>query len=213
MTLQYHFDGLGAFKPYVGAGVQWIHFFNEGTSANALGATSVDVDDGFGLALQAGVDLALGDGWYLNADVKKVWLDTDVTWNNTALGTVQADVDLDPWIISGRRRLPLQHRGPVRRPLDPRPTEVNQCSRPGARWRWLQRSLLTVIPARAGIYASIPNRSVKCRETPRLSADIAVLAAETCVDSPLYSGMTAVRPWPHERTRRVSALQLFTGLR
>ncbi len=80
--------------------MQWIHFFNEGTGANALGATSVDFDDAFGLALQAGVDLALGDGWYLNADVKKVWLDTDVTWNNTALGTVHADVDLDPWIIS-----------------------------------------------------------------------------------------------------------------
>ena len=45
-------------------------------------------------------DLALGDGWYLNADVKKVWMNTDVTWNNTDLGTVRADVDIDPWIIS-----------------------------------------------------------------------------------------------------------------
>ncbi len=101
VTLQYHFDGLGAFKPYVGAGVQWIHFFNEGTGANALGATSVDIDDAFGLALQAGVDLALGDGWYLQRRREEgVARYADVTWNNTALGTVQADVDLDPWIIS-----------------------------------------------------------------------------------------------------------------
>ena len=100
VTLQYHFDGMGAVKPYVGAGVQYIHFFSEGTGANALGASSVDIDDAFGFALQAGADLALGDGWYLNADVKKVWLNTDVTWNNTALGTIEGDVDIDPWIIS-----------------------------------------------------------------------------------------------------------------
>jgi outer membrane protein len=100
VTLQYHFAGLGPIKPYVGAGVQYIHFFSEGTGANTLGASSVDIDDAFGFALQAGTDISLGEGWYLNADVKKVWLNTDVTWNNTALGTVKADVDIDPWIIS-----------------------------------------------------------------------------------------------------------------
>jgi outer membrane protein len=80
--------------------VQYIHFFSEGTGANALGASSVDIDDAFGFALQAGTDISLGEGWYLTADVKKVFMNTDVTWNSTALGTVQADVDIDPWIIS-----------------------------------------------------------------------------------------------------------------
>ena len=42
-----------------------------------------------GKAFAAGTDISLGEGWYLNADVKKVWLNTDVTWNNTALGTVK----------------------------------------------------------------------------------------------------------------------------
>ncbi len=100
VTLQYHFAGLGPVKPYVGAGVQYIHFFDEGTGANALGASSVDIDDAFGFALQFGADVSLGQGWYLNADVKKVWLGTDVTWHDTSLGTVKADVDIDPWIIS-----------------------------------------------------------------------------------------------------------------
>ena len=103
VTLQYHFDHMGAFKPYVGAGVQYIHFFSEGLGGNnGLGATSVDFDDAWGFALQGGLDVSLGDGWYLNADVKKVWLNTDVTWQNAAggLGTVVADVDLNPWIIS-----------------------------------------------------------------------------------------------------------------
>lgn len=102
VTLQYHFDHMGGFKPYVGAGVEYMHFFSEGTGANLLNAASVDIDDAWGLALQAGVDVSLGNGWYLNADVKKVWLNTDVTWNNIG-GTganIVADVDIDPWIIS-----------------------------------------------------------------------------------------------------------------
>ncbi|MGI9404035.1 MAG: OmpW/AlkL family protein [Hyphomicrobium sp.] len=77
VTLQYHFDGMGGFKPYVGAGVQYIHFFDENSN---LGG-SLDIDDAFGFALQAGVDVSLGDGWYLNADVKKIWMSTDVTWD------------------------------------------------------------------------------------------------------------------------------------
>lgn len=88
---------MGGFKPYVGAGVQYIHFFDEGSNIGG----KLDIDDAFGFALQAGVDVTLGDGWYLNADVKKIWIDTDVTWTNTGLGTLHADnVDIDPWIIS-----------------------------------------------------------------------------------------------------------------
>jgi outer membrane protein len=39
----------------------------------------------------------------LNADVKKTWLDTTVTWHNTALPggvNVVGDAALDPWIFS-----------------------------------------------------------------------------------------------------------------
>lgn len=103
LTLQYHFTGLGAWKPYVGAGVQYIDFFDTGTGANRLGATKVTIDDAFGFTLQAGLDFSLGNGWYLNADVKKTWLDTEVTWHNTALPgriNVVGDADLDPWIFS-----------------------------------------------------------------------------------------------------------------
>lgn len=102
LTLQYHFSGLGAFKPYVGAGAQYIHFFSEKTGANTLQSTSVSMDDAFGVTLQAGFDVAIGSGWYLNADVKKSWLDTTATWRNSAVtgGDIVAKVDLDPLIIS-----------------------------------------------------------------------------------------------------------------
>jgi outer membrane protein len=102
LTLQYHFTGLGAWKPYVGAGVQYIDFFDTGTGANRLGATKVTIDDAFGFTLQGGLDISLGNGWSLNADVKKTWLDTEVTWHNTAPSGVNVvgDADLDPWIFS-----------------------------------------------------------------------------------------------------------------
>ncbi len=94
LTLQYHFDNFGAFKPYVGAGVQYIRFFSEGNSA--LGS-KIDLDDAFGFTLQAGLDVSLGGGWYLNADVKKTFIETDASWGASG---VTAEVDIDPWIYS-----------------------------------------------------------------------------------------------------------------
>lgn len=103
LTLQYHFTSMGSFKPYVGAGVQYIDFFDTGTGANLIGATKVDIDAAWGFTLQAGVDVSLGNGWSLNADVKKTWLDTTVTWHNAAVAggvNVVGDADVDPWIFS-----------------------------------------------------------------------------------------------------------------
>ena len=47
------------------------------------------------------LDYALDDKWFLNVDVKKLFLQTDVTVNATnALGaTVGADVDINPWLL------------------------------------------------------------------------------------------------------------------
>jgi len=93
LTLQYHFDNIGAFKPYLGAGVHFIHFFNEG--AGDIGR--INLDDSFGFVLQAGVDVSLGGGWYLNADVKKTFINADAHWEGTPF---TADVDVDPLIVS-----------------------------------------------------------------------------------------------------------------
>ena len=100
LTLQYHFDPVAGFKPYVGAGVEYIHYFNSKPGKNVAG--SVDFSDSWGVALQAGVDYQLGGGWYANFDVKKIWLDTDVTWRDP-LGpgtSIRSNVDIDPLIIS-----------------------------------------------------------------------------------------------------------------
>ncbi|MBU2531329.1 MAG: outer membrane beta-barrel protein, partial [Alphaproteobacteria bacterium] len=80
VTLQYHFDSVNGFKPYVGAGVQYIAFFDEGRSGGLAGNPQLEIDDAFGFTLQAGVDLEVGQGWYVNADVKKTWLEADAKW-------------------------------------------------------------------------------------------------------------------------------------
>ena len=66
----------------------------------------MNYDNGFGFALQAGVDVPINDDYFLNFDVKKIFLNTDAEIDAGAAGTVGADVDLDPLIIGvgiGRR--------------------------------------------------------------------------------------------------------------
>ena len=88
-----------ASTPSVGAGVNAMVFYG-GDDKNGF---EVDLDDGFGYALQAGADIGLRGPWSVNVDVKRVWFNTDADVNNGALA---ADVDLDPWVVSvgvGRR--------------------------------------------------------------------------------------------------------------
>jgi len=97
LTAQYHFDGMGAFKPYVGAGVQWIHYFDEKSN---LAGSSVDFDDSWGFVLQGGIDYDLGQGWSLGVDVKKAWLDTKLTYGGGGFDGVSAKHDLDPLYVT-----------------------------------------------------------------------------------------------------------------
>ena len=100
LTLQYHVTQLGDWtgnealskvKPYVGAGLNYTIFYNEDAGQFA----SVNYDNAFGYALQAGVDFELSEGIYLNVDAKYIFLDTDVTVNNA----IRANVDINPLII------------------------------------------------------------------------------------------------------------------
>lgn len=93
ITLQYHFMPDQAFKPYVGAGVNYSFFWNEDPSSSF---NSLEMTGGFGWALQAGFDYQINENWYANFDVKKVFLNVDASLNH---GGVKADVDLDPWDV------------------------------------------------------------------------------------------------------------------
>lgn len=93
LTLQYHFTNLGAFKPYVGAGVNYTIFYNQ----DAKGPfTDIDVEDTFGVALQAGFDYMLDRHWGINVDVKKLFLEPEWTAND---GSLSGKAELNPWLI------------------------------------------------------------------------------------------------------------------
>lgn len=95
LTLQYHFMPKEKMSPYVGVGVNYTKFFDADVPSGGV-ITDIDYDSSFGLALQAGIDYAINDRWLINVDVKKIWINTDVSIN---AGAVTADVDIDPWIF------------------------------------------------------------------------------------------------------------------
>lgn len=94
LTAQYHFTGMSGFRPYVGAGINYTNISDVKlqAAAAALEAGTVNLKrNSWGLAVQAGVDIPLGGGWLLNADIKKVQIKTDVLVDNVNAGTFKVD--------------------------------------------------------------------------------------------------------------------------
>lgn len=92
VTVKYHWTNLGAFQPYVGAGVNYTAFIN----SDPPSGTSVQYDQSWGPALQAGFDYRLNDHWSVGFDVRRLWISTDVTINDT----IHDSVDIDPWVVT-----------------------------------------------------------------------------------------------------------------
>ena len=103
LTAQWHFNPDQTFDPYIGAGINFTAFLDRNLKINsgALAGTKIKVDsDSWGPALQAGFDINLKDGWLINADVKYVWLDTDVKLNTPAGAWTKIDsLDINPWVV------------------------------------------------------------------------------------------------------------------
>jgi outer membrane protein len=107
LTFQYHFTNFGAFKPYLGAGVNYTFFFNE-SAANTPGGipavriSSFSVSNAWAPALQAGFDYMFDKHWGINFDVKYLWLQPNFTAavNDGAL-LLTGKAKLDPWLYGG----------------------------------------------------------------------------------------------------------------
>ena len=94
VTGQWHFLPQSEFNPYVGAGINYTMFFD--TSLPSGGAVhSISYRDGFGGAIQAGFDYHLTDNWFLNMDVKHLFLSTEAKING---GAITSTVALNPTI-------------------------------------------------------------------------------------------------------------------
>jgi len=101
LTLQYHFTNFGAFKPYVGAGVNYTVFFSQsaGNVTNGIATvTSSNLHNTAAPAAQIGFDYMIDRHWGVNVDVKKLWLRPN--WDGTVNGgAMTGKVNLDPWLI------------------------------------------------------------------------------------------------------------------
>ena len=86
LTVQYHFMPDATFRPYVGVGV------NVTLISSVDLPSGVDVDSSsVGPAVQIGADVKMADKWFLNFDLKKVYIKTDVTVSGAKLTTLKID--------------------------------------------------------------------------------------------------------------------------
>jgi len=96
VTMQFHPFPKSTFSPYIGAGVNYTFFFGESDGA----VNDVDVKNAAGFALQVGADWQFPDSrWFLNVDVKRLFLRPDVVVKAGAATIRDAGFELDPWVM------------------------------------------------------------------------------------------------------------------
>jgi outer membrane protein len=92
LSLQYHFNG-AKFNPYLGVGINYTIFYGVKDDAAEL-----SYKNKAGFSTQAGFDYQISKKFFLNVDIKKLFLKTDVTVKGTP-STVLSDVKIDPFIF------------------------------------------------------------------------------------------------------------------
>jgi outer membrane protein len=99
-TLRYHFDAIGPVRPYVGGGVQYMHFIS--AKPVFTGYDHASFKDNWSPVVQAGFDVELGRGWSVGFDAKYAWQKTDIalldsTGTNAEIATRHT---LDPVMLN-----------------------------------------------------------------------------------------------------------------
>ncbi len=94
LTAQWHFSPHSRLDPYVGAGINYTFFY--GATATGDTVRTVTYDNNVGAVVQAGVNYNFDGPWFLNVDVKQIFLSTTAHIND---GAIDADVDLNPLIV------------------------------------------------------------------------------------------------------------------
>ncbi|MGZ3773324.1 MAG: OmpW/AlkL family protein [Pseudobdellovibrionaceae bacterium] len=89
LTAKYHFEMGAGLTPYVGVGLNHTLFYDVSLSSNLSVSTNST-----GLAFQVGADYQIGENLYVNLDIKKVYIKTDVASNGSYLTTL----DINPMV-------------------------------------------------------------------------------------------------------------------
>jgi outer membrane protein len=79
LMAQYYFGSAQSkVRPYVGAGINYTTFFDEDGRGDLTGK-NVSLDDSWGIAAQAGLDMKINENWFVNGSVWYMDIDTDVS--------------------------------------------------------------------------------------------------------------------------------------
>ncbi len=98
----YYFDTNSAFKPYVGAGINYTIFFSEDFSSTYqdAGFSNLELDGSFGLSAQIGADYHINDKWHVNASVRYIDINSDASFDVAGDSIGSASIDVDPMVYS-----------------------------------------------------------------------------------------------------------------
>ena len=92
LTLQYHFNPDGQFRPYLGAGLNYTRFSSARFEPAVQAALTPSIEkQSVGLALQVGFDVMLDPRWSINLDIKKLKMDTEVRSKGASVGKFKID--------------------------------------------------------------------------------------------------------------------------
>ena len=97
LTLQYHFMPDEKLRPYDGAGINYTIFTDRDLFVPGLNIPLQTENDSFGAALQVGLDYEIAKNMFLNVDVNKVWISSDLTVSST--GLTVSSVDVNPLLV------------------------------------------------------------------------------------------------------------------
>ncbi|MFC5527174.1 OmpW family protein [Rhodanobacter ginsengisoli] len=90
LGVNYHFMPDAKVSPFVGAGLNYTYFFST-KGQGPLQGTRVKIDNSWGAAAHAGIDVQLSPQWLLTADVRWISISGDVHVNGTKVGTAKVD--------------------------------------------------------------------------------------------------------------------------
>lgn len=101
LMAQYYFGTKESkIRPYVGAGINYTIFFDEGFNGKAkeAGLSDLDLDNSWGLAANVGVDYMLDEDWFVSGSIWYADIDTDATYKFQGVQQT-TEVEIDPWVF------------------------------------------------------------------------------------------------------------------
>jgi len=128
LSLNWHFNPNGMWRPYIGAGINYTMFSGEETRG-AISGANLSLDDSIGAAGQVGIDIGERE-WFLNLNARYIQIESDAELNGADIGTV----DINPMVYGvhvGYRFgsvTPVAAPAPVVAPPPPPPPPPAKCA-------------------------------------------------------------------------------------